>query len=91
MIVYLARDIPAFVMYCVYGESRSYLLIESTDSMILYKISAFNSIAIIVPCLVICKFFTMYSGLSLWVCLNFENVAFSIHGSYSLYGLSHFC
>ena len=36
MIVYLARDIPAFVMYCVYGASRSSLLIESTDSMILY-------------------------------------------------------
>ena len=27
MIVYLARDIPAFVMYYVYGESRSSLLI----------------------------------------------------------------
>ena len=35
MIVYLAQDIPAFVMYCVYGTSRSSLLIESTDSMIL--------------------------------------------------------
>ena len=34
MIVYLARDISAFVIYCVYGESRSSLLIESTDSMI---------------------------------------------------------
>ena len=34
MIVYLERDIPAFVMYCVYGASRSFLLIESTDSMI---------------------------------------------------------
>ena len=34
MIVYLARDIPAFVMYCVNGESHSSLLIESTDSMI---------------------------------------------------------
>ena len=34
MIVYLARDIPAFVMFCGYGESRSSLLIESTDSMI---------------------------------------------------------
>ena len=34
MIVYLARDIPPFVMYCVYGESGSSLLIESTDSMI---------------------------------------------------------
>ena len=35
MIVYLVRDIPAYVMYCAYGESRSSLLIESTDSMIL--------------------------------------------------------
>ena len=34
--IYLARDIPAFVMYCVYGESRSSLLIESPDCMI-YK------------------------------------------------------
>ena len=34
MIVYLARDIPAFVMYCVNGESGSSLLIESTYSMI---------------------------------------------------------
>ena len=35
MIVYLARDIPPFVMYCVHGESGSSLLIGSTDSMIL--------------------------------------------------------
>ena len=34
MIVYLARVIPAFVMYCVNGASHSSLLIESTDSMI---------------------------------------------------------
>ena len=34
MIVYLARDITAFVMYCVNGASRSSLLIESPDSMI---------------------------------------------------------
>ena len=34
MIVFLARDIQAFVMYCVNGTSRSSLLIESTDSMI---------------------------------------------------------
>ena len=32
--MYLARDIPAFVMYCINGESGSSLLIESTDSMI---------------------------------------------------------
>ena len=34
MIVFLARDIQAFVMYCVNGTFRSSLLIESTDSMI---------------------------------------------------------
>ena len=33
----LARDIPAFVMYCVNGESGSSLLIESTDSMIILR------------------------------------------------------
>ena len=32
--MYQARDIPLFVMYWVYGESGSSLLIESTDSMI---------------------------------------------------------
>ena len=32
--MYLVLDIPAFVMYCVYGESSSALLIESTNSMI---------------------------------------------------------
>ena len=34
MIVYLARDIPPFVMYCIDGESGSSLLIESADSTI---------------------------------------------------------
>ena len=40
MIVYLARAIQAFVMYCVNGTSRSSLLIESIDSMIFYYILA---------------------------------------------------
>ena len=35
MIVYPARDIRPFVMYCVNGKPRSSLLIESTDSMII--------------------------------------------------------
>ena len=30
----IARDIPAFIMYCVNGASRSSLLIESTNPMI---------------------------------------------------------
>ena len=38
MIVYLARAIQAFVMYCVNGTSLSSLLIESTYSMILHFI-----------------------------------------------------
>ena len=29
MILYLARDIPPFVMYCVYGEYGSSLLIQT--------------------------------------------------------------
>ena len=36
--MYLARDIPAFVMYCVNGESGSSLLIESTDSMMIFTV-----------------------------------------------------
>ena len=42
MIVYLARDISPFVMYCVNGKPRSPLFIESTDSMI-HLFSVFNS------------------------------------------------
>ena len=34
VIMYFSRDIPVFVMYCVYGESGSSPLIESTYSMI---------------------------------------------------------
>ena len=37
MIVYPARDIHPFVMYCVNGKPRSSLLIESTDSMIMWE------------------------------------------------------
>ena len=36
VIVYLARVIPAFVMYCVNGVSCSSLLIDSTDSIGLF-------------------------------------------------------
>ena len=38
--MYLARVIPAFVMYCVNGVSRSSLLIESTESMIRARLKA---------------------------------------------------
>ena len=34
MTVFLALDIPPFVMYCVNGKPRSSLFVESTDSMI---------------------------------------------------------
>ena len=39
VIVYQARDIHPFVMYCVNGKPRSSLLIESTDSMIGIKMN----------------------------------------------------
>ena len=35
VIVFLVRDIPKFVMFCVNGKPRSSLFIESTDSMII--------------------------------------------------------
>ena len=38
MIVYPARDIRPFEMYCVNGKPRSSLLIESTDSVTRPKI-----------------------------------------------------
>ena len=37
VIVYQARDIPVFVMYCVSGESRSSLLIESVTNKNILK------------------------------------------------------
>ena len=37
-----SRVIPAFVMYCVNGASRSSLLIESTDSMILTNLHMYQ-------------------------------------------------
>ena len=42
MIVYIAQNILTFVMYCMYGESLSSLLIDSTDSMILYAVFSLN-------------------------------------------------
>ena len=47
MIVYLAQDIPAFVMYCVNGESGSSVLIESTDSRFFTSRGAYINYAII--------------------------------------------
>ena len=41
MIMYLARDIPSFVMYYVNGASCSFLLIESTDSMIIRAVGPY--------------------------------------------------
>ena len=40
MIVYLARDIPGFVMYCVDGASRSSLLGRLYDSVSMARIFA---------------------------------------------------
>ena len=46
MIVYLARDIPAFVMYCVNGESGSSLLIESVEEVMLHVHTVFPRIEV---------------------------------------------
>ena len=56
MIVYLARAIQAFVMYCVNGTSRSSLLIESTDSMIpiQYSTSSTNGVVTVTCYCVYC-------------------------------------
>ena len=47
MIVYLARDIPQFVMYCVNGKPRSSLFIESTDSMIIYTAARISPVHVV--------------------------------------------
>ena len=36
LFLYIDWDIVDFVMYCIYGQSRPSLLIQSTDSIILY-------------------------------------------------------
>ena len=41
----IVSDIPAFVMYCIYGESHSFLLIESTDSYDVYNYQFFIKIS----------------------------------------------
>ena len=40
--MYLARDIPPFIMYCFNGKSRSSLLIESTNSTICNSLHYFS-------------------------------------------------
>ena len=42
--------IQAFVMYCVYGESRSSLLIESTDSMISHELKGILKVSLSCLC-----------------------------------------
>ena len=56
MIVYLARDIPPLVMYCINGESRSSLLIESTDSMINPRRACAARVTVTVLGLSVCVF-----------------------------------
>ena len=52
MIVYLARDIPAFVMYCVNGESVMIIDYHSNKSIIgIYNIIDYDN-RLIVPALV---------------------------------------
>ena len=41
--VYLAGDIPAIVMYCIYGVPESSLFIESINSMIVICCQTFSA------------------------------------------------
>ena len=66
MIVYLARVIPAFVMYCVYGASRSSLLIESTDSMIFYVVS--NQIYIDIFNSYVSPLLISFTSMNVYIC-----------------------
>ena len=70
MIVYLARDIRPFVMYCVNGKPRSSLLIESTDSMICiyyYLLLYIYIFIFFLPSL--CNIFGLYVvKFGYWVC-----------------------
>ena len=73
MIVYLARllrgeIIPPFVMYCVYEASRSSLLIEYTESMIIIMIK-----------IVLCRRAHIMYGMSIHV-----NIGVYIHMQYFL-------
>ena len=55
MIVYLARDIPAFVMYCVNGESVMIIDYHSNKSIIgIYNIIDYDN-RLIVPALVLTR------------------------------------
>ena len=59
MIVYLARDIPAFVMYCVNGESVMIIDYHSNKSIIgIYNIIDYDN-RLIVPALVYTVAFTV--------------------------------
>ena len=54
VIMYLARDIPAFVMYCVYGESGSSLYLQSTDS-------DYNTLLLLLTLLNYCDSVSLYN------------------------------
>ena len=70
MIVYLARDIPAFVMYCVYGESRSSVLIEPTDSIYTAVVIVYLNPYTTVSCF--CHFVTFFTTTN--TCLLFVSL-----------------
>ena len=50
--------IPAFVMYCAYGTSRSSLLIESTDFL----------------CVCICLLYILHTQLILLLCASMQKL-----------------
>ena len=74
VMVYLARVIPAFVMYCVNGASRSSLLIESTDSMILLLLLVDGASG--------CQYMGLVGVISAWGGSLWLKVRLIFHGQY---------
>ena len=91
MIVYLARVIQAFVMYCVNGTSSSSLLIESTDSMIESTDSIYRSGRILLANLPIMlfpyahKFYALISAHYSHIMLEYPNRITGQENNYSNY------
>ena len=83
---YLSRNIPVFVMYCVYGESGSSILTESTESVIFQPncaeglhFSAYYIIIIIIIIIIllllfniyIYKYIILYNYICIFIAVNF--------------------
>ena len=69
VIVFLVRDIPQIVMYCVNGKPRSSLFIESIDSMIInHRRACAGRVTVVVSCVCVCL--SVCLSVCMYVCLS---------------------